>query len=528
MPAETPPPIQEARPTIQGPAKLYCYAINEHPPKLVPAAAHRDWMDAYHDRHAYRCLPLNIANAHGWFVLSPSAFEVEWNGGARVEDLVVRPLEEFPDKRPFEHFARTNFGHGIVTLHTDYIFRTEPGWDLLASGPYNMPKENCYALTGIIEADWLPYPFTMNWKLVKPGTVRFEAGEPFCFVYPIPKQALLETQPEIHRLADEPELLRQHEAFRVARDEFMKRVRAGEPAAIKQAWQRYYFTGRHPDGAKVDGHVNRMRLREAVDVRRPLQAPAVSGPTSAPQGRWEQGGPLDWIDHRQTVLNQAGRSRIAQGDGTFTPSPHTRWIRTAQEAEGDDFLMIESLFSDEECAAVCAAFDQLKDRHLDKTPTDPYWRDRFVWLTDFLRETPSVGRMMMDKAAAARDAVARFYRLRVPIYNDLLQIVQWPVGHFMAPHADALEPDGRVHSMAHRAFGGVAYLNDDYGGGELYFTALDIAVKPRRGMFVAFTSGFHHEHGVTVVQSGQTRLTMPTFYTFDAQRADRSLHPAAA
>ena len=36
--------------------------------------------------------------------------------------------------------------------------------------------------------------------------------------------------------------------------------------------------------------------------------------------------------------------------------------------------------------------------------------------------------------------------------------------------------------MAHRDFAGIVYLNDDYDGGELYFTGLDIAIKPKRGM----------------------------------------------
>ena len=38
-------------------------------------------MDRIPDNHAYRCLPLNIANSHGWEILSPCAFEVAWRGG---------------------------------------------------------------------------------------------------------------------------------------------------------------------------------------------------------------------------------------------------------------------------------------------------------------------------------------------------------------------------------------------------------------------------------------------------------------
>jgi hypothetical protein len=81
--------------------------------------------------------------------------------------------------------------------------------------------------------------------------------------------------------------------------------------------------------------------------------------------------------------------------------------------------------------------------------------------------------------------------------------------------------------MAHREMAGIFYLNDDYTGGELYFTALDIAVKPKRGTFVATTAGFHHEHAVLRIESG-TRYTMPFFLTFDPEKADRAVRQAMA
>ncbi len=44
--------------------------------------------------------------------------------------------------------------------------------------------------------------------------------------------------------------------------------------------------------------------------------------------------------------------------------------------------------------------------------------------------------------------------------------------------------------MAHRDFSGIVYLNDDYQGGEFYFTALNTVIKPKKGMLVAITAGF--------------------------------------
>jgi hypothetical protein len=92
----------------------------------------------------------------------------------------------------------------------------------------------------------------------------------------------------------------------------------------------------------------------------------------------------------------------------------------------------------------------------------------------------------------------------------------------MRPHADNANPDGSLHAMAYRDFAGIVYLNDDYQGGEFYLTALDLVIKPKKGMLLAFTAGFEHEHGVTRVE-GRQRLTMPFFLTFDRNRADLSL-----
>ena len=162
--------------------RLDAFRTQPNPPPLVPCTQERAWMAVFTDRHAYRCLPLSIANTHGWELLVPGAFEVEWNGGPQIADLTVRALEPFPDGFPFEHFAMSNFARGVVTFHTGYLFRTPPGWNLLTTGAFNEPRPGISALTGIIESDWLPYPFTMNWQMLNPGTVRFEKDEVFCTV----------------------------------------------------------------------------------------------------------------------------------------------------------------------------------------------------------------------------------------------------------------------------------------------------------------------------------------------------------
>lgn len=486
-------------------------------------------MDAFPDRHAYRCLPLSIANGFGWEALCPVPIEIEWNGGPKSDDLTVRALKPLDGGRSISHFAKSNFSRGIVTFHLDYIFRTDPGWDLLATGPFNDPKDNAIPLTGVMESDWLPYPFTMNWQIMRPGLVRFEEGEPFCSIFPVQKSVLVDCQPEIFSISDNEELVRQHEAFRTERESFMAKLNARDPATIKQAWQKHYFVGRHPDGERVDQHVNKLRLKEVIDRRgNPNASPSegtkvmtdvVNG--EAKGARVGLGPILSKMASAAEEANEAGRRRI-DGEGRLTPTSRTRVIRSQADASDCDFLVVDGLLSPEQCEIVCDAFGEMGDALFKSDKIDPYWNNRMLWFKDVKRRRPDAAEIMASGQHRGMSLLRDFYHVAQPIYADILQIVQWKSGMFMPAHADNANPDGSPHHMAYRDLASIVYLNDNYDGGELYFTALDIVIKPKRGMFVAMSAGFHHEHAVLRVNSG-LRLTMPSFLTLDATRADKTL-----
>src|SRR4051812_30730951 len=109
--------------------KLTCYAIRPDAPSIRPASSTRAWMDGVMDNHAYRCLPLTIANAYGWDVLTPYAFTAQWDGDPHPRGLV---LSRDDGTVPPAHHVASHFGYGIVTFQLGYLFRTEPGWDLVA------------------------------------------------------------------------------------------------------------------------------------------------------------------------------------------------------------------------------------------------------------------------------------------------------------------------------------------------------------------------------------------------------------
>jgi Family of unknown function (DUF6065) len=246
--------------------KLRCYALKPDPPTIRAAPTTRAWMDRISDHHAYRCLPLNIANSHGWEILSPCAFEVAWRGGIHARDVTVTALDGYPH---LSDVAVSHFAFGIVTFHLWYLFRTEPGWDLFASGSLNTVKDGIAPLAGVIETDWLPYPFTMNWQMTRPGTVRFDKDEPLCMIFPVPHGVLQTVEPEIFSLDAEPELKAQTMAWKERRDDFMKKFNAKDAATLKEAWQRYYFIGKMPDGSTPGQHLHKLRLAAPVDKREP-------------------------------------------------------------------------------------------------------------------------------------------------------------------------------------------------------------------------------------------------------------------
>lgn len=507
------------------------HALTDHPPEVRPARPKRQWMDDFQDRHAYRCLPLSIANAFGWEVLCPIPLEIRWNGGMAVEDIQIIGLKDLPGGMLVDHFCRSNFSRGIVTFHLDYVIETEPGWGILATGPFNDPKPGASPLAGVVESDWLPYPFTMNWQLTRPGITRFEEDEPFCFFFPVPSRALPNTEIRIDRMADNPELAGRHDQFREARDDFMRRMRAGDQAAIKEAWQRHYFVGRHPDGVLAPEHLNKLRLQEPVDLRPPAEPaaaarPGVVGTVQRPAGsdpRWEDASPLNRIPVYSGKVSIPNRDRI-DADGRLTPGPDTKVVSTRAEAQalGLDFLVADGLIAAERCELLVNTFQELQELVFGASEEAAFWDKRGLWFADVAKHRPEAAKAMMAALGRCIVEMRRFWKLKVPIYADGLHMMSWKAGLSMPPHADNAYPDGKEHELAHRDLSGVLYLNDGFEGGGLYLTTQDVLVRPSTGTFISMTGGFHHEHGVVRVESG-LRVTIPFFATFSKEHADPTL-----
>jgi len=182
-------------------------------------------------------------------------------------------------------------------------------------------------------------------------------------------------------------------------------------------------------------------------------------------------------------------------------------------------LVREGFLSPAVCALLVEGFERNADR-LDERAADPFWRSRILYYAALAHE-PALQAAMREAQRGFVREIARFYQCAAPLHSDTVHLVRWREGQSMEAHADNVHPDGSPNAYPWRDFASVAYLNDDYDGGEIFFPRLGRSLKPKAGTLVAFTGGLEHFHGVTAVTRG-TRYTLPAWHTHDAARRDRS------
>jgi hypothetical protein len=244
---------------------LLAFTTRDNAPPIAPAPIGRTWMSDITERRTgwpSRCLPMLIANQSGWELRNPCAFTATWLGQQGVDVMIA------PDKRDAgQLLPASHFGNGILTWHLPMLFRTPPGYNLLARGPANYPKDAVCPLEGIVETDWASASFSMNWKFTrKMMPVRFEVDEPICMIVPQRRNDLEEFAPELRRIESDEDLQRKYEYFLRSRSatshsEQEARVAAGE----QPEWEADYTRGRHSDGeAGTPDHQTRRHLRSFV------------------------------------------------------------------------------------------------------------------------------------------------------------------------------------------------------------------------------------------------------------------------
>ena len=123
------------------------------------------------------------------------------------------------------------------------------------------------------------------------------------------------------------------------------------------------------------------------------------------------------------------------------------------------------------------------------------------------KEFLSMIRSYRDKAASLLEET---FDCKV-VLSEIYGLTKFKTGENLNEHADKVCASWRDLSTS-------LYYNDDYEGGELYFSQYDITFKPKAGMMIYFPAGANYQHRVNYVTSG-TRYATTTFWKVEEWRS---------
>lgn len=247
--------------------RIYRLPSESKYPRIVPATREREWMEVTTGGWANRCLPLRVANEAGWFILNDLDFEVEWDGDPGMESLHFTFSRKPTGMVPFNMV-----GYGIVSWVPPYLFRTPAGINLLVRGPANMPKDGISALEGLVEADWLPYTFTINWKITRPGVkIRFVEGEPICFLVLNRRFDAERLEPVLQNISSDQELELQYRTWHERR--LRAKAISGQDGALGSlavSDQGQYIRGETIGGVRIAEHQTKLQVKSIREIEPPI------------------------------------------------------------------------------------------------------------------------------------------------------------------------------------------------------------------------------------------------------------------
>lgn len=237
---------------------LDMYRIHDLAMPIRPGNLGRQWMDQTAHRFAYRCTPLNIANTSGWTAHCPIGFSAKWDGRPTKDAIKI---ETQNNAVGVARYVSSHFGHGILTFHLGWLLKTSRDWAIWARGCPNMFKPGVSALDGIVETEWLNFPFTMNWRFHQPGEVIFFPNDPICFFNIFPHAMIDRVQPIMHVASKHEDIYSEFKNWRDSRNAFNASLEHREPGQRGTRWQKKYL---HAEPAKSTHsfHSVKRRLQE--------------------------------------------------------------------------------------------------------------------------------------------------------------------------------------------------------------------------------------------------------------------------
>ena len=179
-------------------------------------------------------------------------------------------------------------------------------------------------------------------------------------------------------------------------------------------------------------------------------------------------------------------------------------------------LVSENSLSLQECAFLIGLYDRYSDLTCRQDYNDRPLLDYYT-LREAANEAAS---RVYTVAMRCREKMASYFDTPGLFIESFFIACMFSGGSHIAHADNERREDGRwvPNHTPQRDYTGVAYLNDDFTGGELVFPDLDIAIAPRPGLLVGFPSNHEFVHAVPKVLSGK-RYSLPVWFTVNPTKA---------
>ncbi len=148
-----------------------------------------EWRRPWFSDWAYHCLPLTMANRHGFVLRSLYSFRVRWNGGTGRSDVKVEMTHAKSERlHRRAQVTKAQFGMGTFTVQYLWTLRTPRNVNLLTGPVPNYMIDGIVPMTAVVETDNLRRDFGFTLRVTRKNRwINVPMGSWLAWVMPYPR-----------------------------------------------------------------------------------------------------------------------------------------------------------------------------------------------------------------------------------------------------------------------------------------------------------------------------------------------------
>lgn len=159
--------------------KIFVYKKNDTPAIIKQVSIKRDWMDETHNKHAYQCMPISLANTLGWSISFPIDISFIWDGICDTSSDHVKIIKG-------KKYCSPVRGNATVSFNTYLNFKTDIDVTTLIMPVPNLFNENAQCFTTLISTSFYQSELPVAWRVLKPHTeITILANTPVAVFIPL-------------------------------------------------------------------------------------------------------------------------------------------------------------------------------------------------------------------------------------------------------------------------------------------------------------------------------------------------------